>query len=226
MSDRTIFKALAGVQRDIAKAGIAKGDTNTFDNYKFRGIDAVLNALAPIFSSHGVILVPSVDTCEIRTVQTSNGKPSNHCKVIMEFTFYDEHGDSITHRFPGEAMDRGDKSVNKACTAAYKYFLFEAFTIPVEGTPDADKDSPEGTHGPEETPAMIEAGKQINACLERDDYLGAAQVYDEWTHEENTIICRAPSKGGQLTTANRAKLKSTEFRLAWNKYRGIGEEAA
>ena len=73
----------------------------------------------------------------------------------------------------------------------------------------------------EETKEMIQAGAQMNACLERDDYMGAAQVYDEWSHEENTLICRAPSKGGQLTTDNRAKLKGTEFRIALNETRGI-----
>lgn len=223
---RTIFKALSKVQKDIAEQGISKGDYNDFDKYKFRGIDAVLNALAPIFAKHGVLLLPSQDTCEIRTITTAKGTPMNHCKVVMNFTFYDEHGDSVTRMFPGEAMDRGDKAVNKACTAAYKYFLFEALCIPVEGTPDADKESHEATAGPEETPEMIEAGKQLNNCLERDDYHGAAQVYDEWTHDQNIIICRAPSKGGQLTTANRAKLKNPEFRSAWNEVRGITTEEA
>jgi len=140
---RTIFKALSAVQRDLAARGIAKTDTNTFDKYQFRGIDAVLNTLAPILSAHEVILIPSVDESEIRTVQSGAGKPMNHCKVKMTFTFYDAEGDSVSHTFHGEAMDRGDKSLNKACTAAYKYFLFEAFTIPVEGTPDADSESHE-----------------------------------------------------------------------------------
>jgi hypothetical protein len=68
---------------------------------------------------------------------------------------------------------------------------------------------------------MILAGAELNRCFEGDDYPGAAQIYDEWSHEENQIICRAPSNGGQLTTANRTKLKSTEFRLALNAARGI-----
>ena len=214
-----IIKALCAVQKDLSAAGIAKGDTNTFDKYKFRGIDAVLNAMAPILSRHGVIIMPSVVSCEIRQVTSSQGKPQNHAKVQTEFTLYCAAGESITHCFYGEGMDRGDKSVNKACTAAYKYFLFEAFCIPVEGTPDADTESPEICDN--ETPEMIEAGIQLNYCLEVDDYHGAAEVYAEWSHEENLVICRAPSKGGELTTANRAKLKSTEFRLAFNEVRGI-----
>lgn len=221
MEKRTIFKALSNVQSDIAQQGISKNDKNTHQNYKFRGIDAVLNALAPILAKHKVLLIPSQDTCEIRTIQTPNGKASNHCKVVMRFTFYDEFGDSITHRFPGEAMDSGDKSVNKACTAAYKYFLFEALCIPVEGTPDADKETHEVSVDPVETPEMIEAGKQMNACFESDDFLGAAEVFEEFSYDENIIICRAPSNGGQLSTANRAKLKWPEFRKAQNQVRGI-----
>ena len=73
----------------------------------------------------------------------------------------------------------------------------------------------------EETKQMIQAGMQINACLEQDDYDGAAQVFNEWSHEENAVICRAPSKGGELSSANRVKLKSTEFREALNAVRGI-----
>jgi hypothetical protein len=73
----------------------------------------------------------------------------------------------------------------------------------------------------EETHQMIKAGAAINACLETDDYHGAAQLWDEWSYDEVKIIARAPSKGGQLTTANRAKLKDTAFRMALNEAKGI-----
>jgi hypothetical protein len=78
----------------------------------------------------------------------------------------------------------------------------------------------------EETKPMILAGAEINRCLEEDDYHGAAQIFEEWEHAEHQIICRAPSNGGQLTTPNRVKLKSTEFRLALNEARGIIMEEA
>jgi hypothetical protein len=170
---RTIFKALSAVQTELAAKGIAKGDTNTFDNYKFRGIDAVLNALAPILAKNGVVLVPSVDESEIRTISSGSGKAMNHCKVKMSFTFYDSEGDSITHTFHGEAMDRGDKSLNKAATAAYKYFLFQAFTIPVEGTPDADSE----THEIDAAPITASQVKEVN------DLLAA-------THSDSAAFCK------------------------------------
>jgi hypothetical protein len=222
---KTVIKALCAVQADLSAHGISKSDRNKFDDYLYRGIDAVLNAMAPILSKHGVIIMPSVTSCEIRQILTSKDKTMNHAKVEVEYTLYDADGDSITHKFVGEGMDRGDKSVNKACTAAFKYFLFEAFCIPIQSTPDADKASPKIGSQVEvfESAAMVSAGMQMNECFDVDDYHGAAQLYDEWTNERESqvIICRAPSKGGQLTTVNRAKLKSTPFRLALNEVRGI-----
>jgi len=48
---KTVLKALAQVQADIAKQGISKSQENTYDKYKFRGIDDVLNALARLCAS-------------------------------------------------------------------------------------------------------------------------------------------------------------------------------
>lgn len=76
-----------------------------------------------------------------------------------------------------------------------------------------------------ESPEMVQAGIGINECLEKDDYLGAAQLWAEWEYEEVCIIARAPSKGGQLSTANRKKTQSTEFRHALNEAKGITEAA-
>jgi hypothetical protein len=72
-----------------------------------------------------------------------------------------------------------------------------------------------------ESDLMIRAGAEINALLEKDDYLGAAQLWTEWEYNEVAVIARAPSKGGQLSTANIVKVRSTEFRLALNEAKGI-----
>lgn len=138
--ERTIFPALIGVMKELSEKGISKDQENKFDNYKFRGIDDVLNAMSPILSKFGLVMVPSTASCNVQQVSTSQGKLTNHATVFVDYTFYDQYGDSITHRAVGEAMDRGDKSVNKALSAAFKYFLFQAFCIPLQGQ-DADSES-------------------------------------------------------------------------------------
>lgn len=92
---KTVLKALVAVQKDLAAVGIAKSDQNTYDNYKFRGIDAVMNTLAPILSNHGVVIIPSVTSSEIRTVPTAKGGTQNHAKVTVDYTLYDAEGDKI-----------------------------------------------------------------------------------------------------------------------------------
>ena len=85
----------------------------------------------------------------------------------------------------------------------------------------AGESTPQEPPLPSETPQMVKAGAEINRYLEDENYPDAAAVYDEWSHEELQVICRAPSNGGQLTTQNRERLKSTNFRLALNAVRGI-----
>ena len=229
---RTIFKALSNVQADLARKGIAKTDKNAHDGYQFRGIDAVLNTLAPIFAEHGLILMPAVVESEIRTIQTTNGKPMNHCKVKMEFTFYDAHGDEVTKPFHGEGMDRGDKSLNKACTAAYKYFLFETFTIPVEGTPDADSESHE-VSGVDPRKAAHDAAlarnldsvNAIKTALAEGEIGYAYEAWQEVSDEDKQALWLAPSRGGCFTTQERAVFKSNEWNEARKAYHGE-EQAA
>ena len=56
----------------------------------------------------------------------------------------------------GEAMDRGDKSINKAFSAAYKYLCLQVFCVPLEGEQESDSDSPEMVIAPiNETQEMI-----------------------------------------------------------------------
>jgi len=231
---RTIFKALTAVQADLAAHGIAKADTNTFDNYKFRGIDAVLNALAPLLSKHGVVIIPSVTSSEIRTVPTAKGGTQNHAKVTVDYTLYDAEGDSITHSFAGEGMDRGDKSLNKACTAAFKYFLFEAFCIPVEGTPDADRESPEIglVVAPDPMQLHLEAVANnltaityIKEALSREEYEAAYEAFQEISEADRSALWMAPTKGGKAwTTKEIAQFKSNEWGQARKVFNGIATE--
>lgn len=143
MEKRTIFAALSAIQSDLAKVGIEKAQRNQHGNYNFRGIDDVLNALAPILSAHGVVIMPSVQGFGIEQVTTTGGKPSRAATITVDYYIYDKHGDHVVHRAVGEAMDSSDKSLNKAMTAAFKYFIFQAFCIPVHGQEDADAEDPQ-----------------------------------------------------------------------------------
>lgn len=136
----SVYKAINQVQAALALTGIAKDRTNTQGSgYKFRGIDDVYNAVAPLLAKHGLCIIPRMlsRTCEDR--QSKSGGALFYVTVEAEFDFVcAEDGSKATARTFGEAMDSGDKATNKAMSAAYKYACFQTFAIPTEGDNDAD----------------------------------------------------------------------------------------
>lgn len=140
-----VYKAINAVQAALAKTGISKDRTNTQGSgYKFRGIDDVYNAVAPLLAEHGLCILPRMTerSCEER--QSNAGKALFYTVVKAEFDFVAaDDGSKHTVVTYGEAMDSGDKSTNKAMSAAYKYAAFQAFAIPTEGDNDADAHTPE-----------------------------------------------------------------------------------
>lgn len=139
-----VYKAIAAVQGELAKDGIGKTSENTFDRYKFRGIDAVYNALAPLLAKHGLCVLPRIIERDCQERTSRKGEPMFYVTVTAEFDFVAANdGSTHTVRTYGEAMDRSDKATNKAMSAAYKYAAFMAFAIPTEGDNDADGSTPE-----------------------------------------------------------------------------------
>lgn len=136
-----VYKAISEVQDALAKIGIGK----THDakagggSYKFRGIDDVYNALAPLLPEHGLCILPRTIERSVTERQSKSGNSIFSVVVDMEFDFVcSSDGSKHTVRMMGEAMDSGDKATNKAMSAAYKYACFQAFCIPVEGENDSE----------------------------------------------------------------------------------------
>lgn len=136
-----IYAAIIAVMSDVGAVG--KNDVNRFDNYRFRGIDAVMNALSPAMVKNHVFVIPEVLEATREDRQSRKGEPLIYSVVKVKYTFYTDDGSSVTALVVGEAMDRSDKSTNKAMSAAFKYACFQTFCIPTEEMQDADKESPE-----------------------------------------------------------------------------------
>ena len=149
-----VYRCIARVSGEIAKEGIAKSRSNQQQGYKFRGIDEVYNALAPLLAKHGLVILPRMLSRELTERQAKGGGALFNVVVEAEFDFVcAEDGSTHTVRMFGEAMDSADKATNKAMSAAYKYAAFQTFCIPTEGDNDADSHTPQL-----EAPAPTERG--------------------------------------------------------------------
>lgn len=134
-----VFQAINAVAADLAKEGIAKDRKNTQQGYNFRGIDDVYGALSGLLAKHKLVILPRAMDRTVTERETKNGGALFYSVLRVEFDFISaEDGSKHTACTYGEAMDSGDKSTNKAMSAAYKYVCMQAFCIPTEGDNDAD----------------------------------------------------------------------------------------
>lgn len=140
MESKKVYAAISAVAKEMAATGISKDRTNTQQNFKFRGIDQVYNALAPALVNHGLLILPRITERTVTERVTQKGGVLFYVVVKAEFDFVSTEDGSIhTVVTYGEAMDSGDKATNKAMSIAYKYAAFQAFCIPTEETAiDAD----------------------------------------------------------------------------------------
>jgi hypothetical protein len=141
----TIFHLLGSAKENVG--AVAKKEKNQSQHFNFRGIDAVVNAVAPVFNELGIINVPEVLEHEYETVtigakQTQMG----HVSLVVKYTFYGPEGDSVAATVASEAMDAGDKAVAKAMSVAYRTALLQVLNLPTD-EPDPDATSYERDSG-------------------------------------------------------------------------------
>jgi len=131
-----IYTKIIDVMRAVGAVG--KDKVNTHQKYNFRGIDDMYNALHEPMSAAGIFAAPRVLNMTREERQTNSGGNLIYTILEIEHRFYADDGSSVAVVTVGEAMDSGDKSCNKAQSAAYKYALMELFCIPTEERLDSE----------------------------------------------------------------------------------------
>ena len=134
-----IYGAICDIMSEIGAIGKNK---RSQQNYNYRGVDDVMNALQPAMIQHRVFVSPEV-LDEKREDRISNkGGTLIYTILKVKYTFYADDGSSVTAIVNGEGMDSGDKSANKAMSVAFKYACFQVFCIPTEEMVDPDAETP------------------------------------------------------------------------------------
>ena len=147
-----IFAAMNAVMTGVQSVG--KDGKNNSQNYKFRGIDAVVNAVGPEFRKCGVMSTSKILDVNRSTV-SANGKATREVSVTIEYTFHCvEDGSSVSTVVVAEAMDWGDKATAKVMSVAYRTALLQILCIPTDD-PDPDEYSYERS-APAQRPAVRE----------------------------------------------------------------------
>jgi ERF superfamily len=135
-----VSQAILRVMEDLARVGLSKDRTNQQQHFAYRGVDDLMNVLAPLLVKHKLLILPRVQERTVVERESRQGGAifSVVLKVDYEFLCVDDDSHRLVGPFYGEAMDSGDKATNKATSVAYKYACIQTFCIPTEGDdPDA-----------------------------------------------------------------------------------------
>lgn len=175
MSD--IFFAMSAVMNDVSS--VSKDERNAGQGFNFRGIDAVVNAVGPALRTHGVIVVPRVQSCDYSTIEIGEKrKATAHVRVIVEYIFIALDGSTISCTTAGEAMDAGDKATAKAMSVAFRIALLQALALP---TSEPDPDASSYERSPAKTSVMQDralAAKIYQDILSAEDQPALKLIWD------------------------------------------------
>jgi hypothetical protein len=160
MSEKpSIYEVFAAVKREVGPVG--KDSRNQQQGFNYRGVDAVVNAVAGALDKHGVITIPMLEALDYSTVEVGKNRSlMAHVQVKVTYRFAGPGGDYFDAKVPGEAMDSGDKATPKAMSVAYRIALLQTLNLP---TDEADPDSQ--TY--ERSPRAVSAGDAWESAAPR-----------------------------------------------------------
>lgn len=184
-----IHEALAAVMADVQ--AVKKADRNTHQDFNFRGIDAVVNAVGPVLRKHGVVVMPS-HVVESHEQVEVGGKRTlmESVHVTVTYTFYGPEGDSLSCEVAGAAMDSGDKATPKAMSVAFRTALLQALALPTD-EPDPDSETYERA-----APVEVDLGplRAVIAAARRAGLEGDYDATLEWAQERQENADKAAAK--------------------------------
>ena len=188
-----IYKAISSVMGEVG--AVEKNKKNSDQNYKYRGIDDVYNALNPVMSKHGVVIIPDITERQELEFATKSGGIWKRVILTVKYTVYcAEDGSSVCTTIIGEGSDNSDKATNKAMSAAMKYLLFQIFCIPTEDLhDDADKQTPPDQSQPsrqEPVYSCEECGTVFEPCTIKGQQCSSKEAYELAIRMRKRPICK------------------------------------
>lgn len=220
MAEKAMIYGL--IAQAMQKVGaIGKDSTATNGNgkqmYKFRGIDAVYNALNPVFAELGLFVCPEVLEQTREERKTTNGGNLIYSILKVKFTIFAPDGSNVSCVVIGEGMDSGDKASNKAMSVAFKYAAFELLCIPTEEMIDPDAEVHDNVL-PKNTPNTPPAAASVNKVPSVPPVAQNTPPAAENTPPEkpvNPVLDYLANERANLRTAR--KIGVGENKALWNK---------
>lgn len=128
---KNLFQRILSIVAEAEK--VIKDTKVGFGNTNYMGIshDAVIETIRPLCVTHGVVVMPSIESYTEDEIETSRGGTSYKVTATVVTTFInaDNPEERFTVRTIGTGMDAQDKAPGKAMSYAKKYGVLYAFLL-------------------------------------------------------------------------------------------------
>lgn len=208
----TTAEAMLAVMREIEMIAKTRR-SEAGGNYMFRGIEELLEAIAPACRRHGLLTPTSIGAPIISSYQAGSGGRTTMNHVILPVTvhFRTPGGEVVESGGLGEAADSGDKAVSKAYSVGYREIMFKTFVIPTRGD-DYDTERTDATRAPKMTEAetAAAAAEQAESVAIVLGWKSAAEHEAMWAQFKSDCAGRTPfAEWVRALTTGRGVKKST-----------------
>jgi len=201
MTHKNIYTAISAVMAEVGY--VQKGGKMQYgDKYTYAKESDFIAAVRPALVDHGVVVHPAgVTQLNQDDYATNRGGLMNRDTAIFVYHFH--HGESDTGfdvSVLGQGADSGDKSANKAMTAALKYALRQTLLIETGDDPDDTASEPQAASKPakqQREPAQGNKGPDPSNYIDSSSKsykefmaLGRELFGDEWDDIRGTTVER------------------------------------
>lgn len=149
---KAIAQKLIALMREVGY--VQKDKSNAFHGYRYASDEAVLAHIHAAAVKVGVAFVPAFSIESVGVISGKGGESQYVTVRVMVNVIDADTGESVQTVGIGSGMDKGDKAVMKAETAAMKYALLKLLLIPTGDDPEADRSTDESTDEARTQPAQ------------------------------------------------------------------------
>lgn len=138
-----VNEAIVAVMERVG--AVDKGGYNAAQKFNFRGVDAVVNAVAPALKAEGVTVRPVDVVAEYRDSTNAKGTAVVEVRGRVTYEWVGPEGDALSTVVLSEARDFADKATAKFMSVAFRICLLQTLALPTdEADPDDDYPQVEG----------------------------------------------------------------------------------
>lgn len=191
-----VLAGMVHVAAEIAQIGVDKRSKNKDQGFWYRGIDDIMQAMAPLLTKHNLVILPNFHEHKTEARLTRQGKALYEVVVRGVFRVSSAvDGSMVEIATYGEGMDTADKATTKAMAIAFKYALMQGFHIPLEPTEDPDASSHEDT-APEKGPTRADVDDMLDDLdLRYQECRNVAELSDAFASAQAALRKAAKEKG-------------------------------